>query len=73
MEDRPNDSSKVECVFPVVIWSELRLRQHRDDDHLENALHFTSQHPKTVMLEFYDPKLVCRPRLSQILISREYS
>ena len=32
---------KVECVFPMVISSDFRTRQHRDDDHLEHASHFT--------------------------------
>ena len=34
---------KVGCVFPVVIRSEFRLRQYRDDDHREYAPHFTSK------------------------------
>ena len=33
--------NKVGCVFPVVIWSEFCLEQHRDDDHREDAAHFT--------------------------------
>ena len=32
--------NKVECVFPVVIWSEFRMVQYRDDDHWEDAPHF---------------------------------
>ena len=31
--------SKVGCIFPVVISSEFRLGQYRDDDHREDALH----------------------------------
>ena len=34
---------KVGCVFPVVIWSELHLGQHRDDDYREDAPHFTGE------------------------------
>ena len=37
----PRRQSKVGCFFTVVIWSEFRLRQYRDDDHLGDALHFT--------------------------------
>ena len=33
--------SKVGCIFPVVIWPEDRMEQYRDDDHLEDAPHFT--------------------------------
>ena len=33
--------SKVGCVFPIVIWFEFRVRQYRDDDHREDASHFT--------------------------------
>ena len=32
---------KVGCVFPMVIWSELRMRQYRKDDHRESAPHFS--------------------------------
>ena len=31
---------KVGCIFPMVIWSEFRMRQFRDDDPQEDALHF---------------------------------
>ena len=34
---------KVGCVFPVVIWSEFRLGQQRDDGHREYTPHFTSK------------------------------
>ena len=30
-------SIKVGCIFPMVMWSEIRLGQYRDDDHRENA------------------------------------
>ena len=33
--------NKVECVFPMVILSEFRMRKCRDDDHKEDAPHFT--------------------------------
>ena len=33
--------TKVGCVFRIVIWSESRMRQYRDDYHQEDALHFT--------------------------------
>ena len=32
--------NKVGRVFPVVIWSEFRLGQYRDDDHRDEASHF---------------------------------
>ena len=32
---------KVGRVFPMVIWSEFRLGEYRNDDHRENAPHFT--------------------------------
>ena len=35
--------SKVGCIFPMVIWSEFRMRQYRDDDHPEDAPHFRIQ------------------------------
>ena len=31
---------KVGCVFVMVIWSEFRMEQYRDDDHREYATHF---------------------------------
>ena len=31
---------KVGCVFPMVIWSEFRMGQYRDDDHREDTPHF---------------------------------
>ena len=35
--------SKVECVLPMVIWSEFRIRQYRDDDHWEDVPHFSEK------------------------------
>ena len=32
---------KVGCVFTMVIWSEFHMGQFRDDEHQENAHHFT--------------------------------
>ena len=32
--------TKVECVLPMVIWSEFRLGQYRDDEHQLDAPHF---------------------------------
>ena len=32
---------KVECFYQMVIWSEFRMGQYRDDDHREDAFHFT--------------------------------
>ena len=32
--------SKVRCVFPMVIWSEFRMGQKRDEDHRKDAPHF---------------------------------
>ena len=34
--------NKVECVFPMVISSDFRMGQHRDDDHQKDAPHFTN-------------------------------
>ena len=34
--------SKVECIFPIVISSEFRIGQYRDDDHREDAPLFTT-------------------------------
>ena len=36
--------SQVGCVFPMVILSEFRMDQYRDDDHREDALHFTQRY-----------------------------
>ena len=36
-----NIRGKVGCVFPMVIWSEFRMGQYRDDETREDALHFT--------------------------------
>ena len=38
--DDANLEGKVGRVFPMVIWSEFRLRKYTDDDHREDALHF---------------------------------
>ena len=35
--------SKLECVVPMVILSEYRMVQYRNDDHREDAPHFTSK------------------------------
>ena len=35
---------KVECVFPLVISSEFRMRLHRDGDHQEDAPTLSSPH-----------------------------
>ena len=32
--------NKVGRISPMVAWSEFRMRQYRDDDHREDALHF---------------------------------
>ena len=34
--------NKVGCVFPMVIWSEFRLGKYSDNDHREDAPHFTN-------------------------------
>ena len=36
------DNYKVGCVFPEVIPSEFRMRQHREGDQQEDAPHFTN-------------------------------
>ena len=36
-----SNSITVECIFPMVISSEFRMRQHGDDDHREDTTHFT--------------------------------
>ena len=38
-EDTDNDVSKVGC-FSVVVWSESRMGQYRNDDHRKDASHF---------------------------------
>ena len=35
-----NEISKVECAFPMVILSEFRMGQYRDDDYRDEAPHF---------------------------------
>ena len=35
------ENSKVGCIFPMIILSEFRMGQYRDDDHREDAPHFT--------------------------------
>jgi len=37
---------KVECVFVMVISSELRLRRRREEDHKEHDLHFTIENTR---------------------------
>ena len=32
---------KLRCIFPMIIGSGCRLRQHKVDDHREDAFHFT--------------------------------
>ena len=39
-EDTDNDVSNVGCVFSVVVWSDSRMRQYRDDYHRKDAPHF---------------------------------
>ena len=34
-------NNKVGCVVSMVIWSEFRMGQYRDDDHREHAAHFS--------------------------------
>ena len=34
---------KVDCVLPMVIWSEFRMEQYGVDNHWEDASHFTNQ------------------------------
>ena len=34
---------KVGCIFPMVISSDSRMGQHRDDDHQEDAPHFMNR------------------------------
>ena len=36
-------TGKVGCVFPMVISSDFRTGQHRDDDHQEDAPYFKLQ------------------------------
>jgi len=42
---------KVECVVSMVIWSEMRIVQHRDDDHRKHAPHFIVN--SLIYLAFY--------------------
>ena len=39
-EDTDNDVSNVGCVFSVVVWSDSRMGQYRDDYHRKDAPHF---------------------------------
>ena len=48
---------KVGCVFPMVIRSEFRMGQYRDNDHHEDALHFT----------FIPSKVFLGPRRSPLI------
>ena len=38
-------------MFPVIIWSEFRLGKYRDDNHREDAPHFTSKYLKDEKLD----------------------
>ena len=38
------------CVFPMVIWSEFRVRQYRDDGHREDEPHFILRKYKSSFL-----------------------
>ena len=40
VEDKWIKKSKVGCIFPLVISSEFRMGQYRDDNHREDAPHF---------------------------------
>ena len=58
---------KVRCVFPIVIWSEIRVEQGRDDDHWEDAPNFR----KILILspaisKFKRPPPYCIPENSEI-------
>ena len=39
-------TGKVGCIFPMVISSEFRMGQYRDDDHREDAPHFMNPKAK---------------------------
>ena len=41
MFTRNSLQTKVGCIFPMAISSEFRMKQNRDDDHPEDAPHFT--------------------------------
>ena len=41
----PIQDLKVECSFSIVIWSEFRIEQYRDDYHREEALQFNNFKP----------------------------
>ena len=36
-----NSSNKVGCVFPMVIWPDIRISQYGDSDYGEDAPHFS--------------------------------
>ena len=38
-----NNLTKVGCIFSIVISSEYRMGKYRDDDHREDAPHFTTE------------------------------
>ena len=44
---------KVGCVFSMVIWSEFRIWQYRDDDHHDDASHFTRERACSTSLVTY--------------------
>ena len=46
----PSLKTKVRCAFPIVILSDFRMGQHRDDDNQEDAPHFTIQPLKVTNL-----------------------
>ena len=54
--------SKLGCVFPMVISSDFRMGEHRDDDHEEDAPYFTTLDTRqntrlvdTIWSFLYDP------------------
>ena len=38
---------KVGCVFTMIIWSEFHTGEYRDDDHREDAPHFSRLNSET--------------------------
>ena len=51
--------SKVECVVPMVIWSEFRIWKYRDENHREDAPHFTWQPWNFVLNRYFSTTRIC--------------
>ena len=48
------NSDKLGCAFPMVISSDFRVGQHRDDDHEEDAPYFSKRVKVYLLISIYD-------------------